>query len=69
MVAGLGCSQRRCVPEHVAATIGLTCRKRIHVTLPADLPRRFTIRATTRPVPGEANTSNNRATWRVAIPE
>ena len=43
--------------------------KRIHITLPADLPRRFTIHATTQPVPGEANIANNRSTWRVAIPK
>jgi hypothetical protein len=43
--------------------------KRIRITLPADLPRRFAIHATTQPVPGEANIANNRSTWRVAIPK
>jgi hypothetical protein len=43
-------------------------RKSLHIALPAGLPRRFVIRATTRPVPGETNTANNRATWRVAVP-
>jgi hypothetical protein len=43
-------------------------RKSIRIALPKGLPRRFVIRASTRPVPGEANTTNNRATWRVAIP-
>jgi uncharacterized cupredoxin-like copper-binding protein len=52
-----------------AAQMAPDSSKRIRITLPADLPRRFTIRATTQPVPGEANTTNNRATWRVAIPK
>ena len=43
-------------------------RKSIRIALPAGLPRRFVIRASTRPVPGETNTSNNQAAWRVALP-
>jgi len=57
------------VYRYTASQMVPNASKRIHVTLPADLPRRFTIRATTRPVPGEANTANNRASWRVAIPK
>ena len=43
-------------------------RKSVHIALPSGLPRRFKIHAVTRPVAGEANTSNNRATWRVSVP-
>jgi hypothetical protein len=39
-----------------------------HITLPRDLPRKYAIHATTTPVPGETNTSNNRTTWRVTTP-
>ena len=43
--------------------------KRVQISLPADLPRRFAIHATAEPVPGEANVANNRVTWLVAIPK
>jgi hypothetical protein len=42
-------------------------QRRVTVLLPARLPDHFTIRVFTRPVPGEHNTSNNAATWKIRL--
>jgi hypothetical protein len=55
--------------DFTASRMAPHTRKRVHISMPADLPRRFTIRATTLPVPGETNAANNRAAWRVTIPK
>jgi hypothetical protein len=53
---------------HFTARMTPNSRKSFRITLPPGLPRRFTIQAVTRPVPGESNTANNRVTWRVSVP-
>jgi len=54
--------------RYTVARMAPNTRKSIRIALPAGLPRRFVIRASTRPVPGETNTTNNQAAWRVALP-
>jgi hypothetical protein len=50
-----------------AAHMVRNSHKSLHITLPADLPRKFVIHAYDAPVPGEANVNNNERTWRVVI--
>jgi hypothetical protein len=50
-----------------ASQLAANSHRSIHVALPTDLPRKFKVFASTRPLPGEANASNNQATWRVVI--
>lgn len=41
--------------------------KSVDIALPADLPRKFVIRAYDSPVAGETNIGNNQQIWRIVI--
>jgi hypothetical protein len=55
--------------ERTATNVVPNSRRTVRFDLPANLPTRFTLRASTIPVPGETNVYNNHLSWKLRIPE
>lgn len=55
--------------ERTATNVVPNSRRTVRFDLPANLPTRFTLRASTVPVPGETNVYNNHLSWKLRIPE
>ena len=55
--------------ERTATNMLPNSRRTVRFDLPANLPRNFSIRASTVPVPGEANLTNNHVTWKLRVPQ
>jgi hypothetical protein len=55
--------------ERTATNVVPNSRRTVRFDLPANLPTRFTLRASTVPVPGETNVHNNHVSWKLRIPQ